>query len=78
MIAVAVGHAFDDFDFVVDAFQKAGVKGELTVGHDAIELALHEMSEPAQGLNAAGHGAVMPVRPKAQRGRIAVVLPELF
>jgi len=37
VIAVAVGHAFDDFDLVIDSFQEAGVKGELAVSQDAGE-----------------------------------------
>jgi hypothetical protein len=35
IISVSIGHAFDDFYLVVDAFQDAGVQGMFAVGQDS-------------------------------------------
>ena len=45
VVAVSVGHAFEDFDFVVDAFEQAGVQGPAAVGENAVEAVFEIASE---------------------------------
>ena len=37
-VSEAKCNAFDDFDFVVDAFNDAGVDGEIAVSQDAVSV----------------------------------------
>ena len=50
MISVAIGHALEDFDFVIDPFQETGAERPAAVRQDAIEFACHAMREmPERG-----------------------------
>jgi hypothetical protein len=46
-------HPFDDLDFVVDAFQEAGMQRPATVRQDTVESLLEVACEPLQGLDTA-------------------------
>ena len=41
VVAKAVGHAFESFDFVVDTFDGAGRDGFVEISQDAVTMGLH-------------------------------------
>jgi len=53
VVPVSVGHAFDQFDFVVDALQDAGVQRVAAVAEDARQVAFELAGECFERFDAA-------------------------
>lgn len=47
MIPEAVGHAFDDLDLVVDAFEQAGMQRVAAMSYDARQVRFQTLGEAA-------------------------------
>lgn len=71
VVAEAVGHALDDLDLVVGAFEQAGVERPGGVGQDARQVRLEAAGEGRQRLGAAGCGAAEPVAPSLFGGAVS-------
>jgi hypothetical protein len=54
-IATAIGHALDDLDAIVHAFQDADVESAEGTGDDAIDLGSQPFGESEQGRELAVH-----------------------
>ena len=65
VVAVAVGHAFQDFELVVAAFEDAGGQRISLVAEDALEVSLEERDEALLRGELTGPGASAPLRPPA-------------
>lgn len=78
VVSESISHSFDDFDFVVDAFEHACVKRPSTVRQNPSEIFLQPLSELLQGLDLAIHGSAIPLLPETLgRARVTIV-PEMF
>src|ERR1051325_8617187 len=78
VIPVAVRHALEDFDFVVDPFDEGGAQGMAAVVEDAVEIRGEVPSKSLQGLEAAPHRPAVPMPPEATSRRRSSIAPELF
>src|SRR6185437_9091549 len=78
VVAEAVGHAFDDLDLVVDAFQDAGVHWVMAVAEDAAEEALEADGEAFERFDAAADGAVVPLPKEALCISDAAITPQFL
>src|SRR5690606_42012327 len=58
-VAVAVGHALDDLDAVVDAFEDAGIKAVTGAGDDAVSVLFQPASKGDNRRDAAVVGHVI-------------------
>ena len=68
VIAIAVGHALDDLDAVVDAFDDARVHRPADPAEDAAPVGTQALGEVHQGRDAAFPGMAQPLRPGAPPG----------
>ena len=68
VVAEAVGDAFDDFDFVVDALDEIGAERVFAVGEDSWDVRFEPSGEAFERLDAGAHGAVVPLLPEFSAG----------
>ena len=78
VIAIAIGHALQDFDLVVAAFEDAGGEREAAVIEDAVEVPVEHEDKALQWGEPTGARAAAPVVPPAARRVHGAVLPQLF
>ena len=65
VISEAVGHALDDFNLVVDAFDEAGPDGVCAVGQNAGDIGLQVPCELLECRDSAVDGAPIPLAPES-------------
>src|SRR5690606_8094256 len=62
-VAVAVGHALDDLDAVVDAFEDAGIEAVTGAGDDAVSVLFQPARKGDHRRDAAVEGHAIPLVP---------------
>lgn len=75
---VAEGHALEDFDLVVDAFQQTRVQRVATVCQDAGEPRFQVVGEGLQRFDAAANGPLIPPLEEASRSAGIGVVPQVL
>lgn len=78
VVAVAVGHTFDDLDLVVDALAQVGSQRPAAVGQDAGQVGLKPAHEHPQRLQAAAQGSSLPSSPGLSGPGLAAVVLQLL
>src|ERR1051325_3729153 len=78
VITKAVGHALDDLNLVVNAFEQARVKWPPGVGDDTVRVAGEALGERGERFDAATNGAAIPVRPATVRPAGRAVGPKVL
>ena len=72
------GHALDDLDLVIDAFEEAGMDGVFTMGENAGEMVREFAGELLEGVDARVHRSPPPILEPLEHPPRTTVTPQLL
>lgn len=73
-----IGFTFNDFDFVIDPFQFAGMDGIITMIQDTIAIAFKHLSETVQGVIVQRAGQCTPLIQRLVGPGSGSISPDMF